>query len=179
MAVKEYQAEILTLALWDQGVVKIDVSDLKNIQNIKEYSFSDNRIYSLLKTNSLKGESSYNNLEWVGSWGGGLYIIDQEGNIQEIKSSETKGSLIHPIIYSLFQDQTGIIWLGTNGGGLNKINPRKENFVLVDHNENNNSLSQGKINSIYIDHNDHLWIAVYGSGIERYLNKENKVIKYH
>jgi len=169
MAVKEYKKGILTLGIWDQGIVKIDVSNQNKLKIKNTYTFSDNRIYSLLKTTSFPN-SSYNNLEFVGSWGGGLYIIDQEDNIQEIKVTENENSPAHPIIYSLHQDESGIIWLGTNGGGLNKISPQKENHVILNHKINDsNSLSQGKINSIYVDHNDHIWIAVYGNGIEKYL----------
>ena len=179
MAVKEYQEEILTLALWDEGIVKIDISNQNKIEVTKKFSFSDNRIYSLLKTNFPEADSPYNNLELVGSWGGGLYIIDEQDNVQEIKSKAEGNTLSHPIVYSLFQDRSGIIWLGTNGGGLNKINPQKENLVLLNHNpKNKTSLSQGKINSIYVDHNNHIWIAVYGSGIERYIPEENRIVKY-
>ena len=178
MAVKEYKKEILTLGIWDQGIVKIDVSNQNKLKIKNRYTFSDNRIYSLLKTTSFPN-SSYNNLEFVGSWGGGLYIIDQEDNIQEIKVTENENSPAHPIIYSLHQDESGIIWLGTNGGGLNKISPQKENHVILNHKINDsNSLSQGKINSIYVDHNDHIWIAVYGNGIEKYLPEKNQIIKY-
>lgn len=97
MAVKEYQEQILTLALWDEGIVKIDISDQNKIDIIKKFSFSDNRIYSLFKTNYLYQDSPYNNLELVGSWGGGLYIIDQQDNVQEIKSKPEENALSHPI----------------------------------------------------------------------------------
>lgn len=179
MAIKEYQSQILTLALWDKGVVKIDITNQDEPEIIQKYSFTDNRIYSLLRTDSTQENSPYDKLEFAGSWGGGLYLIDQQDNIQEINSKVDDLSLSHPIVYSLFQDSTGIIWLGTNGGGLNKINPQKKNLVLLSHKDKDiNSLSQGKINSIYTDHNNHIWIAVYGKGIERYLPEENKIIKY-
>ena len=175
MAVKEYKPGFLTLGIWGEGVVKID---LKNKEIIKQYQFEDNRIYSLMKT-EYQEDSPYNNLEWVGSWGGSIFLIDEDGNTQQIKYSKQKKSLSHPIVYSMFQDSNGIIWLGTNGGGLNKINPRKENYIILDNTKKGeNVLSSGKINKIYVDHNDDIWIAVYNKGLERYVPAENKIIKY-
>lgn len=175
MAIKEYKPGFLTLGIWGEGVVEID---LKNKEIIKQYQFEDNRIYSLMKT-YYQEPSPYNNLEWVGSWGGSLFLIDENDNLQQIKYSKQKNSLNHPIVYSMFQDSNGIIWLGTNGGGLNKINPRKKNYIILDSTKKGeNVLSSGKINKIYVDHNDDIWIAVYNKGIERYSTAKNKIIRY-
>ncbi|MBU2912589.1 hybrid sensor histidine kinase/response regulator transcription factor [Reichenbachiella agariperforans] len=65
----------------------------------------------------------------------------------------------------IMKDNTGIIWIGTNGSGLNKYNPKRKNFKHFSTNENLGSLSHNKIRSIYEDNNDNLWIGTEGGGI--------------
>jgi len=168
MVIEEYEEGELTLGLWDGGIVKYNMED----ESITTISFEDNRIYTILKTND--------GTEWVGSWGGGLYAITNEGTRYYFSGEGSNRSLPHPIVYSLFQDESDILWIGTNGGGLIKVNPLKRNFVKLSHDpkNSNNSLSAGKINSILRDSKGDLWIAVYNMGLNRYIPSEDKIIKY-
>lgn len=179
MAVKEYEPGILTLGLWEDGVFKVDISK-KPYQIIAHYSFKDNRIYSMLKIDGQLTTGPYQDLEFVGTWGGGLNIITASGEVLEFLPDDTTANPSHPIIYSIFQDDSSIIWLGTNGGGLNRVNPAKQNFVMLSHDaENPNSLSQGKVNNIFIDNTGDIWFSIYSKGLNRYLPAENSLIKYN
>ncbi|MFN2363085.1 MAG: diguanylate cyclase [Halarsenatibacteraceae bacterium] len=179
MAVKEYEPGILTLGLWETGVIKVDISKAP-YQIIAHYSFNDNRIYSLLKTDCKSAIGPYQDCEFVGTWGGGLNIITASGEVLEFLPDDTRATPSHPIIYSIFQDDSSIIWLGTNGGGLNRVNPAKENFVMLAHDpENSNSLSQGKVNNIFIDNTGDIWFSIYSKGLNRYQPAENSLIKYN
>ena len=37
-------------------------------------------------------------------------------------------------VYSIFQDHTGALWVGTYGGGLNKFDTKTEKFTRYQHN---------------------------------------------
>ncbi|WP_303316547.1 two-component regulator propeller domain-containing protein [Flavivirga abyssicola] len=74
-------------------------------------------------------------------------------------------SLSKNIITSLFKDKTGIVWIGTNGGGVNKFNPRRNQFDHVRKTLNANSLSYDKIRSFFEDSNGNLWIGTEGGGV--------------
>ena len=179
MAVKEYEPGILTLGLWEDGVFKVDISEAP-YQIMDHFSFNDNRIYSMLKTDCRPATGPYQDMELIGTWGGGLNIITASGEILEFLPDETLATPSHPIIYSIFQDDSSIIWLGTNGGGLNRVNPAKQNFVMLTHNsENSNSLSQGKVNKIFIDQIGDIWFSIYGKGLNRYQPAENRLTKYN
>ena len=73
------------------------------------------------------------------------------------------------IIYSFFRDQGGIYWIGTNGGGINKLNPRKRDFRFI-HNSPNlpKSLPSGKVKDILIDREGRYWISSYSDGLWRF-----------
>ncbi len=71
------------------------------------------------------------------------------------------------------------MWIGTNGGGINKINPRKINYTFLANNPDNpDSLSPGKINAIYEDTEGNYWVLVYNQGIAKYTT-EGRLIKYN
>jgi len=166
MTIAEKTPGILTLGIWDEGIVRLDLKTGNQYIN----QFSDNRIYTYTITSDMT--------EWIGTWGGGLIAITAEGVRHQFESSGKLGGLSHNIVYSLFQDDTGMLWVGTNGGGACKVNPLKRNYVQYAHDsEDANSIDQGKINSIIRDNEGNLWIAVYNEGLNR-IDAEGVVHKY-
>ncbi|MCP4021829.1 MAG: diguanylate cyclase, partial [Desulfobacteraceae bacterium] len=59
-------------------------------------------------------------------------------------------------IYVIHEDQNGILWIGTKGGGLNKFNPKTENFI---HYTVQDGLPSNVINGIIEDAKKNLWIS--------------------
>lgn len=167
MVVDEFEKGILTLGLWDGGIVQIDLE--KN--DIQKTSFADNRVYTLTQTE----DKTF----WVGTWGGGLYAITKDGSVSHFAGDGAESQLSHPVVYSMLQDHSGILWIGTNGGGICKMSPRKSNYVQFYHDvDNPNSLSPGKINKIFGDSNQNLWFAIYNDGLNRYDPLTDSFIKY-
>lgn len=167
MTIDEFDQGILTIGMWDGGLADIQLKS----RRITYTSFDDNRIYTVLETSD--------GSRWVGTWGGGLYAIDDDGVTYHYPGSGKKNDLSHNVVYSLYQSSSNILWVGTNGGGLVKINPRKRNYVSLSHDpDQEGSLSHGKINLLYRDIRDQLWIAVYNSGIERYDPQSEVTVKY-
>jgi len=74
-------------------------------------------------------------------------------------------SLSKNIVKSLFIDRTGILWVGTNGGGINKFDPDRKQFSHIRKTQDPNSLSYDKIRSMYEDSNGTLWIGTEGGGL--------------
>ncbi|MEP6003759.1 MAG: two-component regulator propeller domain-containing protein, partial [Maribacter dokdonensis] len=91
---------------------------------------------------------------WAGTDNGLLYFDNSSSLMQPrlIKTfsykPEDKNSISKNIITSLFIDRTGILWVGTNGGGVNKFDPNRKKFKHVKRNLKENSLSYDKIRSI-------------------------------
>ncbi|MCX6151208.1 MAG: ATP-binding protein [Ignavibacteriales bacterium] len=76
-------------------------------------------------------------------------------------------------ILALREDKSGTIWIGTNGGGLNKFDDKTEKFIHFKYDINNpKSLSDNVVNTILEDKNGVLWI-----GTDNGLNKFDKVSK--
>ena len=78
-------------------------------------------------------------------------------------------------VYSIYEDNSGIIWVGTMPGGLNKIDPMKNQFKLYKHKSNDpNSLSSDRVFSIYEDRSGILWIGTFYGGLNRLVTSDNE-----
>ena len=73
-------------------------------------------------------------------------------------------------ILSIYEDRSGVLWIGTGGGGLNKFNKETEKFFHYKNIPNNpNSLINNSVRTINEDDSGMLWI-----GTDRGLSKFDK-----
>ena len=64
---------------------------------------------------------------WSAPIGDGVYWFDAEGKATRISKAE---GLSHNSVLSLTVDREGCLWVGTNGGGLNRV--RRKLFEVLD-----------------------------------------------
>ncbi|WP_222937133.1 two-component regulator propeller domain-containing protein [Cytophaga sp. FL35] len=89
-------------------------------------------------------------------------------------SPENANSISKNIITSLYVDKTGIVWVGTNGGGVNKFDPKRKKFRHIKRDLRASSLSYDKIRSVFEDSNGILWIGTEGGGLNEALVTDKK-----
>ena len=105
---------------------------------------------------------------WVGTLGGGLYLVDQsiDGNPTLVNFTIQEDE-VHSVSYNdircLHNDRSGNIWIGTAGGGLDKLILAKKGeyyFEHVKHNPNReSSLSNNDIRAITEDRFGNIWVG--------------------
>lgn len=103
---------------------------------------------------------------WVGTWGEGLYLYND--NLQLIKHFSEIGSeqLQSDMIQVLYEDHTGNIWIGTNGAGLAKLNSDLTEFRYFTHQDNApHSISHNRIWDITQGSTGDIWVAT-GAGLD-------------
>jgi signal transduction histidine kinase/DNA-binding NarL/FixJ family response regulator/streptogramin lyase len=87
-------------------------------------------------------------------------------------------SLSHNIVRSLYVDNSGTLWIGTFGGGLNRFDSKTEDFVRYLHDPDNpSSLSDNTVMSIFEDSSGELWIATLG-GLNRFVSNTEGFVQY-
>ncbi|BAX82072.1 hybrid sensor histidine kinase/response regulator transcription factor [Labilibaculum antarcticum] len=84
----------------------------------------------------------------------------------EINQGRSKSDLNSSLIMSIYGDSSGIIWIGTNGGGLNKYNPKRKKISHYKSTGQQGSLSCNKIRSIFEDSSHNIWFATEGGGVD-------------
>jgi signal transduction histidine kinase/ligand-binding sensor domain-containing protein/AraC-like DNA-binding protein/FixJ family two-component response regulator len=102
---------------------------------------------------------------WIGTDGDGVYkFMTRPKVFYSIGEGHSDaGQLSHSIIRSIFEDNSGTLYIGTRGGGLNIIDPRQSRTVILN---SRNGLSNDAVLSINKDHNQNIWIGLDGEGID-------------
>jgi len=107
---------------------------------------------------------------WMGTKENGLLKFDTKtGKLDHYKQSNFNiTSLSKNNILSIYQDNEGLIWVGTKGGGINK--KRNDKFVHYENKINNPKTLNGKsVWAVYKDRSGIIW-----AGTEQGLNKLNR-----
>jgi ligand-binding sensor domain-containing protein/two-component sensor histidine kinase len=75
-------------------------------------------------------------------------------------------TISHNLIRCMVEDDEGNLWLGTHGGGLNRLDKRREKFICFRKDPNNpKSLTHDMINALFLDKEGKLWIGTRGGGL--------------
>lgn len=144
------------------GLFRIDLQsrDIKSYDKSGEanYRLSDDFVQDImLLENSL----------WVGT-GNGLNKIDlASGEIKQYFADvRDRQGLSSNDITVIFQDNSGLIWLGTFDKGLNRWNPHHKNFKhFLNRADIENLSGSNYAKSILLDQQNRLWIGTAADGI--------------
>lgn len=115
---------------------------------------------------------------WIlaGDASGLHYFNKSKKELLHLTKDSPKCKLNTNIIRNIVQDEHGIIWIGTDHGGINLLN--KKDFTiryLLNNVDEEKSISQNTINSMYKDNLGIIWIGTYKKGINYY---HEKLIKF-
>jgi ligand-binding sensor domain-containing protein len=119
---------------------------------------------------------------WIGSKTDGVHVFDRNNNSYfRIKHMEgNANSLSSNKVRVVKENPDGVIWIGTDDGGLNKVllDENGRPFKYIHYNCNpldSNSLTSDLIYSLYFDANGYLWIGT-DNGLNR-MDIETETIK--
>jgi len=122
---------------------------------------------------------------WIGTFGGGLNVLDLESEpgqarfVRHQNDLDNAHSLSNDFIWSILEDQMGVLWIGTHGGGINKLNPLAKPFTHYQVKPNNeDSLSNDLVWAIYEDQQGILWVGTNGGGLDRFDRSTGQVTHY-
>jgi signal transduction histidine kinase/ligand-binding sensor domain-containing protein/DNA-binding response OmpR family regulator len=107
---------------------------------------------------------------WISSINSGLYCYNtQTHNISHIDTDSYPMKLSAQIIRSIEQDNTGIIWVGTDHGGITLIDKNKGTTSYLRHNtDDSHSIPENSITTLYKDKTGIIWIGTFKKGIGYY-----------
>lgn len=125
-------------------------------------------------------EDSHNNL-WVGTNGGGMNLYDRvtDGFIHYSHNPDDSTSLPSGNVKSFYEDNDGVLWVGTDGG-LSKLNRETGEFFTYRHDPgNSNSLSNNSIRFILEDQETGLlWLGTRLGGVTVF-NRETEQFTHY
>lgn len=109
----------------------------------------------------------------AGNPGGVFYYQTKNNQLTHITKEAGDIRINTNIVTGVTQDQEGIIWVGTDHGGVNLINKKNQsvNFLLTDA-EDHTTISQNSIYSVYKDSSNNIWLGTYKQGVSYYNNSK-------
>jgi ligand-binding sensor domain-containing protein len=113
---------------------------------------------------------------WVGTNGGGLNkMVFPDGNKGEPKFITYKNipndsnSISNNFVRVILEDRHGNLWIGTQGGGLNKFDREKKIFKHYRaKKDSRQSIDNDYIFSIFEDSKGRLWLGTWGGGLIKF-----------
>lgn len=148
---------------WGGGLSLLDPATMK----FTNLPLPDNRLYCLAEG---PGGSIL-----AGSWGGGLFAVQAPAanvpaaglQVQTYLNDRTdQRSLSNNTVYSLLVDNTGMLWIGTNGGGANRFNPRHLQFRhFAAGNDAKDVLPSGRLMCLTRESGSTILASIYNSGL--------------
>ena len=116
---------------------------------------------------------------WITSRFSGVYKFDGVDNFIKVEKGDERFNPSHNNVMSIAEDNLGNIWLGTENGGINILNPFNgtiSNFVNDE--VDRNTLNNNSIHAIYQDKNGNMWVGTYSGGVNLYNHNTNKFVQY-
>jgi ligand-binding sensor domain-containing protein/signal transduction histidine kinase len=118
---------------------------------------------------------------WVAS-SVGLYYFDwrTEHLTRVFQHDESDpDSLSDNAVNSIYRDRGGVLWVGTEKGGVNILNFQQEQFGRYGHRPGDpNSLSPGRVTAIYSDSEGILWVGFSPRALDKLDRETGQVTHY-
>lgn len=127
-----------------------------------EYKHSATDAFSLPNNSVWKIYEDRQGNVWLGTYSGKLCFVDmEEGNAFRSYFSGN-GSLNYAPV-SAFAEDDDYLWIGTEGGGVNRMDKRTGEFRLLEDGQN---VASNNIKSLVMDGKRNLWVSTFRGGIE-------------
>ena len=115
-------------------------------------------------------------LIWIATLGAGVYCYDKRKD--EFYSYRTTNGLSSDLVYNIYQDRSGNMWVGTQNGGACVLDFRQKKVVAsYKAVKNGSGLSSNKVNHFFEDLKGGMWIAT-AQGLDRLDKKSGKFTSY-
>ena len=155
------------------ALVKYD----RRAERFTEYPFGAGAVGIVHSTITDDGQNGL----WVAS-SQGLYRFDlqTEQFTYCFRHDDTNpDSLSDNKVVSIYRDRVGLLWIGTDSGGVNILDFRQEQFGLYRHRPGTpGSLSPGVVTAIYQDGKGILWAGFFPRALDKFDRKTGHVTHY-
>ena len=99
----------------------------------------------------------------------GLWEFDQHtGELTHFSQDSGKARLSSDIVNDVTEDDKGLIWIGTDQGGLDLLDRAKLTVRCLQHSDEERSIAENVITTLYKDNTGTIWLGTFKNGISYY-----------
>ncbi|MDP5082454.1 MAG: response regulator [Winogradskyella sp.] len=115
---------------------------------------------------------------WIATYGNGLYFLDiKKNNIKHFVANKNDPYALHyDDVLCLYEDFSGIIWLGTDGAGLSYYDKHLKKFNVITNDQAPKNINVDVVRSIAVDKDKTMWLGTSGKGLTS-IDSDSKVFK--
>ena len=111
---------------------------------------------------------------WIGAYSGTLCYVNIDEN-NAFKTYHPQNSGLNHTPVSAFAEDQQYLWVGTEGGGINRMNKATGEFSYI---TSANSITSNNIKSLITDAGHNLWISTFMGGLDLYNVGRQKVTNF-
>jgi len=168
-AVHQTGREILWIGTYSGGLNRFNL----RTGNFTNYTHDPDNPQSIANNNVWDiQEDRYGNL-WIATLSGLDKMNPEQGIFKHYNSSEKNGSNYHDRVTTLYEDDTGTLWLG--GSNLKRLDREGDSLVTIDF----GLFEQFDVRCIFEDQKDRLWVGTEGGGLVHYDRDNNQFHVYN
>jgi len=166
-SINEYKEDSLLIGSYGTGLLVLSTNDFVT----KEINL-DNELKTTNNKNIVTIVKSKNNGYYIGTYGGGLKVLDN--NLKQLSNYSMSSTLklSDDRIYSIYEDENNLLWVGTKNG-LNRIDFNKNEARYYFEKD---GLPNNVIMGIIQDSQNNLWMST-NRGLSKF-DKSNKFTNY-
>jgi len=155
-------------SLWVGSRMGLYHLNVQNEEVIAEFQHEDDNNVSLLPGPLDALLVDHNGAVWAGTRYGLTRLIPESGLISNFNFNPMQAdSLSSNTIFSIYEDRSGVVWVGTYGGGVNRYTRGQDQFATFRSNTEKYSGFWGVPFGMFADKAGYLWLASNGGGITR------------
>ena len=104
---------------------------------------------------------------WIATYGKGAFLLDFNLNktVNFLENKTNPFAVHYNDMLCLYQDNTGIVWLGSDGAGLSYYDKHLIKFNVLTNKQMPISVDIDVVRSISTDENENMWIGTSGKGL--------------
>ncbi len=178
MCLQEDRWGNIWVGTWNNGLQRLDIAT----QKIQPVEAIDAEIITDIHIDNA-------NRMWICSYDKGLFVLPQiYRNLDDKSFSDLQNYTYDEFddtginsneLWTVFEDETGLIWLGNENAGINKCNPaashiRHYRAKIFD----TNSLSNNRVTGFYEDESGKIWIGTRFGGLNTFDPQREKFEAY-
>lgn len=115
---------------------------------------------------------------WLACYGQGIYMLSPDLKVKKhYRNRNGANEIPSNFIWTMVQDYNGVIWLGSDGKGLIRFDPKEEKFISIA-GDKKIGIDAPIVYSLYCDIDNTIWIGTSGSGLYSYNYRNGKTARY-
>ena len=180
--IKEDKDGLLWVGSWKNGLIILDVSNPVKPKLIRQFTHIQKDQNSIAGDIILDLDFDQQNRAWIGS-PYGLSILtsklSEPAHFVNYQQNAEQSTIANNEISAVMRDRSGVIWLATGGGGINKVAIQSKEIEYFNIPNVDPLVKSQSVYSFTIDHKNRLLVGVKGLGFGVFDLKTKKYSLYN